>query len=165
MGADVSFSLCDLRDLSSVAEDFDVIISCDNAIPHLLTDDDLARAFASMYSKLRDGGLLVISVRDYDRAMLERPPTAMPDIRPGAPRRVVVRLHDWDGPDSPMYTVRFLVLTEGSTGWTIDHHSARYRALVRAALTELAQAAGFQRVAWHTAEQVGFLQPVMTAFR
>jgi SAM-dependent methyltransferase len=165
MGADVSFSLCDLRDLSSVAEDFDVIISCDNAIPHLLTDDDLARAFTSMHSKLRDSGLLVIGVRDYDRAMLERTPTAMPDIRPGPPRRVVVRLHDWDGLDSPMYTVRFLVLTEGSTGWTIDNYDTRYRALGRAALTGMAQIAGFKRVLWHTAEQVGFHQPVMTAFR
>jgi glycine/sarcosine N-methyltransferase len=165
LGADVFFEWADFRDLSTLAAQFDVVISCDNALPHLLTDDDLSRAFAAMRSKLRDHGLLVISVRDYDRVMVERPSTAMPDIRLGPPRRVIVRLHDWDSPDSPMHTVRFLVLTEFATGWTIEQHSVRYRAVGRESLTRIATAAGFKRVLWHTAEQVGFHQPVMTAFR
>jgi glycine/sarcosine N-methyltransferase len=165
LGAEVSFAGADFRDLSSVAAKFDVVISCDNALPHLLTDDDLSRAFVAMRSKLRSSGLLVISVRDYDLAMVERPASAMPHIRPGPPRRVIVRLHDWDGPDSPMHTVRFLVLTEHATGWTIDHHSVRYRAVGRETLTRIATAAGFKHISWHAAETVGFHQPVMTAFR
>src|SRR6266851_9983803 len=106
LGATVSFGVCDFRALRSVDGLFDVVISCDNSIPHTLTDDDLYSVFAAMYAKLRRGGLIVISVRDYDKAMIERPPTALPVIHAGRPRRVVVRLHDWDAPDSPMYTVR-----------------------------------------------------------
>lgn len=165
LGALVSFGVCDFRDLSPVAGLFDVVISCDNAIPHMLTDDDLHGVFAAMYSKLRPGGLIVISVRDYDTAMIERPPTALPVIHAGPPRRVVVRLHDWDAPDSPMYTVRFLILAEGQSGWTVEQYTTRYRALKRSELKRAAELAGFVRIAWHSAEEVSFYQPVMTGLK
>jgi SAM-dependent methyltransferase len=163
LGVDAAFTVCDFRDLSSVQGDFDVVISCDNAIPHLLTDDDLSTALQSMRSKLRDGGLLLLTVRDYDKALVDRPITALPQIDQGPPRRVVVRLHDWDAPHSPMHTVRFLVLTEGITGWTVAHHSVRYRAIGRETITRAALAVGFKRVTWHAPEEVGYYQPVMTA--
>jgi glycine/sarcosine N-methyltransferase len=163
LGATVSFGVCDFRDLSSVDGLFDVVISCDNSIPHMLTDDDLNRVLTAMYAKLRRGGLIVVSIRNYDKAMIERQPTGLPVIHAGPPRRVVVRLHDWDAPDSPLYTVRFLVLTEGQSGWTVEQYSTRYRALKRSMLKQAAERAGFVRIAWHTAEEVPFHQPVMTA--
>ena len=145
LGVDISFAACDFRDLKPVQGTFDVVISCDNAIPHLLTDDDLSHAFRAMRSKLRPGGLLLISVRDYDKALVDRPATAPPQIHPGPPRKVVVRLHDWDSPDSPMYTVHLLVLTEGQAGWTVAHHSSRYRALGRATIARLPKTPGSPR--------------------
>ncbi len=162
---DIAFEACDIRDLERLHGTYDVVMSCDNALPHLLTDDDVARAFRAMFSKLRPGGLLVITVRDYDKALVERPVTSAPRINPGPPRKVVVRLHDWDAPDSPMYTVHFLILTEGSTGWTLSHHHARYRAIGRQALTLAAAKAGFTKIQWHEAEDINFFQPAMTAIR
>ncbi len=164
-GLDIAFMACDLRELDTLPGTYDVVISCDNALPHLLTDDDVAQALRAMYSKLLPGGLAVITVRDYDKELVERPVTAAPRVNPGPPRKVVVRLHDWDAPDSPMYTVHFLILTEGSTGWSISHHSARYRAIGRAALTLAAAKAGFTSIRWHQAEDIGFHQPAMTALR
>jgi glycine/sarcosine N-methyltransferase len=120
-------------------------------------------ALAAMRAKLRRGGLLLVSVRDYDRALAERPATAPPLIVDGPPRRVVVRLHDWDGPDSPLYTVRFLILTERDGAWTVDHHAARYRAITRDALTTLVRAAGFTEPVWRDGPSAGFHQPVLTA--
>ena len=163
LGVDIAFAACDFRDLKPVKGAFDVVISCDNAIPHLLTDDDLSQAFRAMRSKLRLDGLLLISVRDYDKALVDRSATATPQIHPGPPRRVVVRLHDWDSPDSPMYTVRFLVLTESQAGWTVAHHSGRYRAVGRATLTRAAEEVGFTQVTWYAGEDIRFHQPVMTA--
>jgi len=164
-GLDIAFMACDLRELETLPGTYDVVISCDNALPHLLTDDDVAQALRAMYSKLLPGGLAVITVRDYDKELVERSVTAAPRVNPGTPRKVVVRLHDWDAPDSPMYTVHFLILTEGSTGWSISHHSARYRAIGRAALTLAAAKAGFTSIRWHQAEDIGFHQPAMTALR
>jgi len=162
-GVDIAFAACDFRDLKPVERAFDVVISCDNAIPHLLTDDDLSQAFRAMRSKLRPGGLLLISVRNYDKALVDRLATAPPQINPGPPRKVVVRLHDWDSPDSLMYTVHFLVLTEGQAGWTVAHHRGRYRAVGRTTLTRAAKDVGFTQVTWYAGEGIGFHQPIMTA--
>jgi glycine/sarcosine N-methyltransferase len=164
LGAVVSFGLADFRDLAPVPDDFDVVIACDNALPHLLDDAELTRALRAMRAKLRPGGLVVVSVRDYDRALRERPALAPPLLIPGPPRRLFVRFHDWEPPPSPLYTVRFFVLTEMPDGrWTLDQHATRYRAIGSQALTRLAQAAGFAAVTWHAADPVGFHQPLMTA--
>lgn len=164
-GLDIAFTACDIRDLERLHGTYDVVMSCDNALPHLLTDDDVWQAFRAMYSQLRPGGLVVITVRDYDKALVGQPVTTPPRIDPGPPRKVVVRLHDWDAPDSPMYTVHFLILTESSTGWSVSHYSARYRAIGRQALTLAAAKAGFTKIQWHEAEDTGFFQPAMTAIR
>jgi SAM-dependent methyltransferase len=165
LGADVAFELADFRRLDAVAGDFDVVISCDNAIPHLLDDADIVQALRAMHAKLRLGGLLVISTRDYDEALVDRPVTAPPILLAGPPRRLFVRLHDWDAPDSPLYTVRFFLLTETAAGWTLAEHSTRYRAITSDALSRAAREAGFDQVTWHTARDVGYHQPVMTATR
>jgi SAM-dependent methyltransferase len=98
LGAEASFSVADFRDLDGVDGPFAVVLSCDNALPHLLEPAEIAAALRAIRSKLCDGGLLVISIRDYDK---ERPAAPPPCIVAGPPRRLVVRLHDWDAPDSP----------------------------------------------------------------
>lgn len=165
LGADIPFEVADFRDLDAVADDFDVVMSCDNAIPHLLDDADVARALRAMHSKLRPGGLLLIGIRDYDTALIDRPATAPPLLIAGPPRRLFVRLHDWDAPDSPHYTVRFFVLTDTGTDWTLAQHSTRYRAITSDALSRAVQAAGLEDVCWHAAADTGYHQPVMTAAR
>ncbi len=163
LGADVAFSVADFRDLANVVGEFDVVISCDNAVPHLLDDADVSKALRAMRSKLRPGGLLVVSTRDFDRSLVNRPATAPPLIVAGPPRRIVVRLHDWDSPDSPLYTVRFFVLTESGSGWTLVHHATRYRAITSGVLSRIAADAGFEAIAWLSGETTGFHQPVITA--
>ena len=163
LGAELAFGVADFRHLDPVAGDFDVVISCDNAIPHLLEDADVAQALRAMRAKLRPDGLLIISIRDYDKALIERPTTAPPLLLAGPPRRLFVRLHDWDAPESQLYTVRFFVLTETPTGWTLAQHATRYRAITSAALTRAVHEAGFDDATWHAADSLSFLQPVMTA--
>ncbi len=162
--ADVEFGVSDFRDLREVSGRFDVVISADNALPHLLDDAELLQALTAMRWRLRPGGLLIVTMRDYDKALVERPPVAMPLVVAGPPRRVVVRMHDWDSPTSSLYTVRFLICTEGADGeWSAQEHRARYRAITRAAFTELLQRTGFVDTQWRTGPEVGFHQPVVTA--
>jgi glycine/sarcosine N-methyltransferase len=160
LGADVSFAVADFRDLATVSGEFDVVLSCDNALPHLLDEAQIAAALRAMRSKLRRGGLLIISIRDYDK---ERPPAPPPYVVAGPPRRIVVRMHDWDAPDSPLYTVRFFFITETDDGWEVAHHGARYRALSRAELAAAAAAAGLVDIVWREADEVGYHQPIVTA--
>jgi glycine/sarcosine N-methyltransferase len=160
LDADVSFALADFRDLATVGDAFDVVISCDNALPHLLEESEVADALRAMRSKLRPGGVLIVSIRDYDQ---ERPPPPAPYVVEGPPRRLVVRMHDWDAPDSPLYTVRFFFITESEDGWELAHHSARYRAMPRSELERAAAAAGFADIAWREAGETGYHQPILTA--
>jgi glycine/sarcosine N-methyltransferase len=161
-GVEASFSVADFRDLSGVKGEFDVVISCDNAVPHLLDAADIPKALAQMRSKLRRGGLVVITMRDFDKALIERPPMAPPVVVAGPPRRVLVRLHDWDK-GQPSYTVRYLVLTESDSGWNLAEHTMRYRAITRDELTTAARGAGFSDIAWPTGRTVVGGQQVMIA--
>jgi 2-polyprenyl-3-methyl-5-hydroxy-6-metoxy-1,4-benzoquinol methylase len=163
LGVDVTFGTADFRDLQTVDGTFDVVISCDNAIPHLLSDAEVHQALRAMRSKLRVDGLLVISVRDYDRFLAERPSTAPPLVVPGPPRRLLVRFNDWDEA-GPMYDLHFFVLSEDVATWTLSaHHQTRYRALPSAELIAAARETGFQAINWHSAEEAGFYQPILVA--
>jgi SAM-dependent methyltransferase len=163
LGADVRLSIADFRDLSAVEGEYDVVLSFDNALPHLLDEVDVAAALASMRAKLRPGGLLVVSIRDYDAALADRPPVGPPLLIDGPPRRVLVRLHDWDALDSRLYTVRLLVMTERDGEWSVEHHAGRYRAITRAELAAAATAAGFVSPRWIRGRATGFHQPVLIA--
>jgi glycine/sarcosine N-methyltransferase len=165
LGTPLTVLPADFRDLRGVPGEFDVVTACDNAIAHLLDQADVDLALKQMYRKLRPGGLLAISVRDYDRALKDRPATAPPIDIPGPPRRVVVRLHEWDTADSPLHTVRFLILTQQSTGWTLTEHATRLRAITAAQLGSAATRAGFEQIRWLDAAQARFHQPIMTGRR
>ena len=60
-----------MRQLRQVHQrQFDMIIACDNAVPHLLSDADILLAFEQFYRCTVSGGGCIISVRDY--ATMER---------------------------------------------------------------------------------------------
>jgi len=73
-GVTITFGVADFRRLEDEVEgQFDIVLSCDNSVAHLLTDDDLRLAANSMHSKVKPGGLLLLSIRDYDALLAERP--------------------------------------------------------------------------------------------
>src|SRR5262249_33553822 len=64
----VDFSVEDMRQAYSHHQrQFDLVIACDNAVPHLLTDADLLTALEQMFACARSGGGCLMSVRDYDK--------------------------------------------------------------------------------------------------
>lgn len=145
-GLSVPAQVADLRTLSrTFAETFDAVLACDNAIPHLLTDAEIARAFAECRKCLRRGGVLVISVRDY--AAIER---RSPDVRPygahleGGHRYTAEQVWEWDG-DRYDVTLR---LTDEAPGEAPQYKvfRTRYYAVTIARLLEILTAAGFARV-------------------
>jgi SAM-dependent methyltransferase len=65
---DIRFSIADMRRLSAHhGKQFDLVIACDNAVPHLLTDEELLAAFGQFFACTRPGGGCLITVRDYDQ--------------------------------------------------------------------------------------------------
>jgi glycine/sarcosine N-methyltransferase len=67
-GLDLSLYVSDIRQLGQIPEaDFDAVLCIDNALPHLPCDEDLIEAAVQVRAKLRNGGIFVASIRDYDR--------------------------------------------------------------------------------------------------
>jgi SAM-dependent methyltransferase len=67
-GLAIEFGVCDMRDAFAChGGGFDIVLSADNSIPHLLTDDAIVQALESMRACLKPGGGCLLTVRDYDR--------------------------------------------------------------------------------------------------
>jgi len=62
----IDVKLDDMSELATYADrSVDVLLACDNAVPHLLSDELIRRAFHHFHRVLRPGGLCILSVRDY----------------------------------------------------------------------------------------------------
>jgi SAM-dependent methyltransferase len=56
----------DVRALPVRSATFDIVLACDNALPHLLSENDIRGAFRECLRCIRPRGGCVISMRDYD---------------------------------------------------------------------------------------------------
>ena len=92
----ITFSVTDMRRCDEAhLRVFDVVLSADNSIPHLLSDQDIRTAFQALFRFTRAGGLVLITVRDYaseDRAPVQLRPYG---VRHTAEGRVIV-LQLWE---------------------------------------------------------------------
>jgi glycine/sarcosine N-methyltransferase len=164
-GVSMTFGVADFRSLGEqVKGEFDVVISCDNSLPHMPSDEDLLLAAQSIRSKLRDEGLLLASIRDYDRVLRERPTATMPSMW-DTPEGRRIYFQTWDWVDARTYTVHLFLVGESDGAWETHHHETRYRAVLRAELAEILHEAGFRDVTWQTPETSGYYQPVVKARR
>ncbi len=161
-GVSVSFALAALRSLSqTIAGQFDVVMAMDNAIPHLLSDEELHLAAQEVRAKTCAGGLFLASIRDYDRLLEERPQLTSQRIIPTAKGiRVAFQVWEWQG---EQYRVtQFFVVPQGLQ-WQMRSYTTFYRALRREALTQALSQAGFREATWLMPDESGFYQPAVLA--
>jgi len=158
-GRDIALCVCDMREaFATHGGGFDVVISCDNSVPHLLTDADISLALRQMFACLRTGGGCLITVRDYEREPrgrnIVKPISAV--TRDGR-RYVTFQVWDFDGDcyDLTMFLVEEDLLTgEIAT----EAMRSRYYAIGIPRLIALMEKAGFG----NTARLDGaFYQPVL----
>src|SRR5262249_19026201 len=64
-GLRVSCLVADVRALAVRSASLDIVLACDNALPHLLSENDIRRAFDECFRCIRPRGGCVISMRDY----------------------------------------------------------------------------------------------------
>jgi len=153
-GVTLSALASDMRALPFADASFDVVLAADNALPHLLTSDDVLAALREMRRVLRPGGRLIISTRDYDTIRRERPLSTPPSVGPG--RVVWFQLWNWD---NDRYELEMFQLHEADS-WRVVVGKARYWAITRHELTELAERAGLCHVEWSLH---AYYQPLMVA--
>lgn len=155
--------VADMADLSSIPEsDFNAVVCIDNALPHFEDDEHLIRGLSQIRAKLHVGGLLMASVRDYDRLIHEKPAVQGPAFYGGAGKRRIV-FQVWDWIDDRRYIFHLYITREVATGWETIHSAALYRAITRDQLTVALNRAGFRDIRWLLPEKSGFYQPVVLA--
>jgi len=161
-GLKMEFCVSDMTNLKEIEEcDFDVVATLDNALPHLEAEE-VRRAVAAMAAKLRPGGLLMASIRDYDALVIERPTVLGPTFYGGEQdRRIVLQVWDWIG--EAQYALHLYITLRSQAGWTSHHFAGEYRCMSRNELSLALIAAGFEQLRWLMPAETGLYLPVVLA--
>ncbi len=145
-GVSIEVAVDDMRTLESQrGRRFDLVIACDNAIPHLLTDADILAALRALHERLRPGGGCILSVRDY--AVMDMTGTKLVPFgvrRDGDKRYIVFQV--WEC-DDVGYNLHFYFVEDQPGATPITHVvRSRYRSLTIDKLVEFMRQSGFQDV-------------------
>ena len=164
--AKLTFGVADFRNMNKqVAGLFDIVITFDNALPHLINEDDLLITFENVQDKLKEDGLFLASIRDYDQLIIDRPQIMNPNVMDcEKERRIVFQVWDWEN-DSNNYTVNQFIVRNDNDNWNTTSRSTLYRAISKRELKTLLEKVGFSQVIWHMPEETGYYQPIITAHK
>ena len=150
-------NFCALSD--TFGESFDIVIAMDNALPHMLTKEDLAAAVRSIADRVKSGGIFVASIRDYDALLMSKPAYSPPYIhKTQTGQRVSFQTWDWDGDNYKL--IQYII--EDGEDLQISKFPCEYRATRREELTDLLLQEGCT-VEWKFTEETGFYQPIVIA--
>jgi SAM-dependent methyltransferase len=165
-GADVTFEVADLFQLETqVSGLFDVVLSCDNALAHFLTDQHLHHVLGNMASKLAPDGLLVASIRDYDALLQEKPRTTLPQVSDLDENRAIsFQVWDWLG-SGHTYALNHFIVKQAESGWETTCNTTKLRAWRRAEVQLVLARAGLHEITWHMPDDSGYYQPIVTAHK
>jgi SAM-dependent methyltransferase len=144
----LQFVLADMRELRHVHQGvFDIVIACDNAIPHLLSEEDILLVFQQFYACTTEEGGCIISVRDYANMDLGGRKFHSRTVHQTPEGRVILfDIWEFDGAYYDFTT--YIVEDQGEAGaFTHAIRGGRYHCVTIAALERLLEEAGFQRVA------------------
>jgi len=161
----VRLARADVRQIrAAVTGTFDAVISCDNSLPHLLTDSDLERAVAGIRACLSEGGIFVASMRDYDDLRRTRP-GGVPITLHGEPgsRHGAGQSWRWSTDGEHLDITLFTFRERAAGDWVVSARETQYRALRRGRLSQVLNDQGFTSAEWLLPEQSGYHQPVVIA--
>lgn len=154
----IDFSVADMRQAHEHHQGpFDVVISCDNAIPHLLNDTSIREAFASFYRCIEPGGGCLVSVRDYDLEERSGVKVVPYGLRQAEGRKYLVfQVWEFEGVH---YDLSMYMLEDAGGEQGIAHiFRMRYYAVSVRRLEELLREVGFRDV---RRVESAFYQPVI----
>lgn len=160
-GLAIEYRVDDMERLSTYAsQSADAVIACDNALPHLQHDEQIASALRRSREVLRPGGVCVISMRDYDAIDRDRRRMVPSGVRDWNGRRVIV-YQTWEF-DAPRYQLNMYFTFDDGHHVETRVFRTMYYAISIARAMDLARDVGFLRV-----ERIDdlFFQPLIVASR
>ena len=142
------------------SDQFDIIIAMDNAIPHMLTRNDLEKAIRSIILQIKKGGIFVASIRDYDKLLEQKPSYSPPYIhKSDTGQRVSFQTWTWNNEN--YHLIQYII--DDKDKLSISKFECKYRAVRRDELNEILLSAGCSNVVWKTPEETDFYQPIVIA--
>jgi len=158
-GLQIDAAPCDMREIpSSTHGVFDAVISFDNSVPHLLSDADIVATLARFRQVLAPGGIVLLSVRDYED--VDRSPTTIHRYGERTRDGMLYRMsQEWEWYDASHYRTTMVVERREGSGWRqVVRTVAAYYAIPVSALLELMRGVGLisERV-----DDPPFFQPVL----
>ncbi|MEL7531943.1 MAG: class I SAM-dependent methyltransferase [Bacteroidota bacterium] len=155
-----TFATADLRVSEQLPQSlFDVILSCDNSLPHLLQTEELLLALINIKDRLKDNGLFIGSMRDYDQIVLEQPSSTSPS-RKMVGKEEIISFQTWDWEADPIYQIKHFVIKGKGDEYQTKVRRATYRAYQREEMGEAFRAAGFKKISWLFPNETGYYQPI-----
>jgi SAM-dependent methyltransferase len=161
-GVTIEFSVADMRSAHEHhARPFDVVIACDNAIPHLLNDEDLLLALRQMCQCTRPGGGCLVTVRDYEKEERGTGLLKPYGVRDRDGKRYII-FQVWDFQGEVYDLSMYFIVDDGTDRPTTHVMRSKYYAIGTTRLLELMRQAGFVSV-----ERLDgpFYQPVLVGSR
>ena len=151
----------EIRILSDIfAEKFDIVIAIYNALPHMLSSNDLEKAIKSIANQIKRNGIFVASIRDYNSLLMEKPPYSPPYINK-MDKGQRVSFQTWVWKDDNYKLTQYIIDDEENL--QVSKFECEYRATRRAEMTELLHAYGCSNVEWKFPDETGFYQPIVVA--
>jgi len=146
-GLFIQTSVADMRQLyAHHRRAFDLVIACDNAIAHLLSDTEIMDALKEFHQCTAPGGICLISLRDYTTVDLKKPGQVHPNGVHQVEKTRYVLLQVWN-PLPPLHqTITYIIEhREGALPVTHTSQETCY-ALPIYRLMRLMEEAGFHEV-------------------
>ncbi|MBQ8300982.1 MAG: hypothetical protein IJX57_03365, partial [Clostridia bacterium] len=141
-------------------ENFDIIITMDNALPHMLSYASLEKAIKSIVNQIEKDGIFVASIRDYDSLLNDKPPYSPPYIhKTENGQRVSFQTWEWN--DDHYRLFQYIIDDEETLN--VSKFECEYRATRRDEITSLLINNGCSKVVWKFPEETGFYQPIVIA--
>jgi len=161
----INFRQDDMRALKTAPlHHYGTVIALDNALPHLESEEEIITALTTMKERLKNGGQLLLSLRNYGKLMKERPSVTAPKFyQDNTLRRIVHQVWDWQ--DERHYIVHLYITQEIVSGWKTEHFIGRYRVITLEEVTDLMKCVGFAEIEALEPEETGFYQPIVRGIK
>lgn len=117
----------------------------DNALPHMLTKEDLKEAAKSIVNQLKSDGIFIASIRDYDKLLKEKLSYSSPYIFETV-RGKNISFQTWDWNEINYKFTQYIISDEDEL--KIKKFYYEYRATTREELTKLFLENGSKEVTW-----------------
>ncbi len=164
-GVQIEFQVADMRQAwDTYRNQFDIVIACDNAVPHLLSENEILLAFRQFYECTKPGGGCIITVRDYTQVERhDKQKQLYPRLvhQTGYGQVIMFGVWDFDGDFYEITT--YLVEDKGKpTAKTRIFQGGKYFCVEIPTLERLFRDAGYREV--HTLRD-RFFQPLIIAIK